>query len=185
MALRAPLDTIVVRKLGVPSQPELAFGAIASGGIRVINDEVVASVPSLDDAVIERIASRESAELRRREQAYRLDRPYPELEGRDVVLVDDGLATGATMLAAAQAVRTKSPASVVVAVPVGSAGAVAKVSAIVDRVICLESPGSFYAVGQFYIDFGQTTDAEVRKLLRDAWETLESPGSGAEGHADE
>jgi putative phosphoribosyl transferase len=89
------------------------------------------------------------------------------------------------MLAAAQAVRTKSPASVVVAVPVGSAGAVAKVSAIVDRVICLESPGSFYAVGQFYIDFGQTTDAEVRKLLRDAWETLESPGSGAEGHADE
>src|SRR5210317_2019008 len=82
MALRAPLDTIVVRKLGVPSQPELAFGAIASGGIRVINDEVVASVPSLDDAVIERIASRESAELRRREQAYRLDRPYPELEGR-------------------------------------------------------------------------------------------------------
>ena len=185
MALRAPLDTIVVRKLGVPSQPELAFGAIASGGIRVINDEVVASVRSLDEEAIERIANRESAELRRREQAYRLDRPYPELEGRDVVLVDDGLATGATMLAAAQAVRTKSPASVVVAVPVGSAAAVAKVSAIVDRVICLESPQSFYAVGQFYVDFGQTSDAEVRELLRDAWDTLESSGSGAEGHADE
>jgi predicted phosphoribosyltransferase len=185
MALRAPLDTIVVRKLGVPSQPELAFGAIASGGIRVINDEVVASVPSLDDTAIEKIASRESAELHRRERAYRLDKPYPELEGRDVVLVDDGLATGATMLAAAQAVRTKSPASVVVAVPVGSAAAVAKVSAIVDRVICLESPQSFYAVGQFYVDFGQTSDAEVRELLRDAWDTLESSGSGAEGHADE
>jgi putative phosphoribosyl transferase len=185
MALRAPLDTIVVRKLGVPSQPELAFGAIASGGIRVINDEVVASVRSLDEEAIERVASRELAELRRREQAYRLDRPYPELEGRDVVLVDDGLATGATMLAAAQAVRTKSPASVVVAVPVGSGAAVAKVSAIVDRVICLESPQSFYAVGQFYVDFGQTTDAEVRELLRDAWETLERTGSGSEEPADE
>ena len=185
MALRAPLDTIVVRKLGVPSHPELAFGAIASGGIRVINDEVVASVFSLDDEAIERIASREAAELRRREQAYRLDRPYPELEGRDVVLVDDGLATGATMLAAAQAVRTKSPASLVVAVPVGSAAAVTKVSAIVDRVICLESPESFYAVGQFYIDFGQTTDGEVRELLREAWETLEGPESSAEGRTDE
>ena len=185
MALRAPLDTIVVRKLGVPSQPELAFGAIASGGIRVINDEVVASLLSLDDAAIERIASRESAELRRREQAYRLDRPFPKLEGRDVVLVDDGLATGATMLAAAQAVRTRSPASLVVAVPVGSAAAVAKLSTIVDRVICLESPASFYAVGQFYVDFGQTTDGEVRELLCEAWETLDSPGAPTEGHADE
>ena len=185
MALHAPLDTIVVRKLGVPSQPELAFGAIASGGVRVINDEVVESVFGLDDASIERIASRESAELRRREQAYRLDRPYPELAGKDVVLVDDGLATGATMLAAAQAVRTRSPASVVVAVPVGSTSAVAKVSAIVDRVICLESPASFYAVGQFYIDFGQTTDDEVRELLREAWETLDSPVPGAEERHDE
>ena len=185
MALHAPLDTIVVRKLGVPSQPELAFGAIASGGVRVINDEVVESVFGLDDETIERIASRESAELRRREQAYRLDRPYPELAGKDVVLVDDGLATGATMLAAAQAVRTRSPASVVVAVPVGSTSAVAKVSAIVDRVICLESPASFYAVGQFYIDFGQTTDDEVRELLREAWETLDSPVPGAEERHDE
>lgn len=185
MALHAPLDTIVVRKLGVPSQPELAFGAIASGGVRVINDEVVESVFGLDDASIERIASRESAELRRREQAYRLDRPYPELAGKDVVLVDDGLATGATMLAAAQAVRTRSPASVVVAVPVGSTSAVAKVSAIVDRVICLESPATFYAVGQFYIDFGQTTDDEVRELLREAWEMLDSPVPGAEERHDE
>ena len=184
-ALRAPLDTIVVRKLGVPAQPELAFGAIASGGIRVINDEVVASAYGLDDETIEKIASRESKELRRREQSYRLDRAYPELEGKDVVLVDDGLATGATMLAAAQAVKSKSPASVVVAVPVGSVSAVARVSAIVDRVICLESPASFYAVGQFYVDFGQTSDAEVRELLRDAWETRENQESATGARADE
>lgn len=185
MALRAPLDTIVVRKLGVPSHPELAFGAIASGGVRVINEDVVASVPGLDDKTMERIASRESAELRRREQACRLDRAYPELEGKDVVLVDDGLATGATMLAAAQAVRSKTPASLVVAVPVGSTFAIARVSAIVDRVICLESPASFYAVGQFYADFGQTTDGEVRELLREAWEMLDRPGSAAKVRADE
>ena len=178
VALRAPLDTIVVRKLGVPSQPELAFGAIASGGIRVINDDVVESLLSLDEETIEKIAGREMRELRRRERAYRQDRPYPELGGRDVVLVDDGLATGATMRAAAEAVMTRSPSSVVVAVPVGSASAVAKVAALVDRVICLESPASFYAVGQFYSDFGQTSDDEVRELLRTAWDLLDSAGAG-------
>ena len=176
-ALRAPLDTIVVRKLGVPSQPELAFGAIASGGIRVINDDVIESLLSLDEETIERIAGRELQELRRREQAYRLDRPYPDLGGKDVVLVDDGLATGATMHAAAEAVKTRLPASVVVAVPVGSAAAVARVAAIVDRVICLESPASFYAVGQFYSVFRQTSDDEVRELLRDAWDMPDNPGA--------
>jgi putative phosphoribosyl transferase len=176
-ALRAPLDTIVVRKLGVPSQPELAFGAIASGGIRVINDDVIDSLLSLDEETIERIAGRELQELCRREQAYRLDRPYPDLGGMDVVLVDDGLATGATMHAAAEAVKTRLPASVVVAVPVGSAAAVARVAAIVDRVICLESPASFYAVGQFYSDFRQTSDDEVRELLRDAWDMPDNPGA--------
>lgn len=169
VALRAPLDTIVVRKLGVPSQPELAFGAIASGGVRVINSDVVETVFGLDDETIEQIAGREMQELRRREQAYRLQRPYPELAGKDVVLVDDGLATGATMRAAAEAVKTKSPSSVIVAVPVGSASAVAKVAAVVDRVVCLETPASFYAVGQFYADFRQTSDEEVRELLREAW----------------
>ena len=169
VALRAPLDTIVVRKLGVPSQPELAFGAIASGGVRVINSDVVETVFGLDDETIEQIAGREMQELRRREQAYRLQRPYPELAGKDVVLVDDGLATGATMRAAAEAVKTKSPSSVIVAVPVGSTSAVAKVAALVDRVICLETPASFYAVGQFYADFRQTSDEEVRELLREAW----------------
>mgnify|MGYP001545921588 FL=1 len=176
-ALSAPLDTIVVRKLGVPSQPELAFGAIASGGIRGINDDVIESLLSLDEETIERIAGRELQELRRREQAYRLDRPYPDLGGKDVVLVDDGLATGATMHAAAEAVKTRLPASVVVAVPVGSAAAVARVAAIVDRVICLESPASFYAVGQFYSDFRQTSDDEVRELLRDAWDMPDNPGA--------
>jgi putative phosphoribosyl transferase len=178
VALHAPLDTIVVRKLGVPSQPELAFGAIASGGIRVINDDVIESLLSLDEEAIEAIAGREMHELRRREQAYRLDRPYPDLGGRDVVLVDDGLATGATMRAAAKAVKTRSPASVVVAVPVGSASAVATVAAIVDRVICLESPASFYAVGQFYSDFRQTTDDEVRELLHAAWDRPDTAGTG-------
>ena len=181
VALHAPLDTIVVRKLGVPSQPELAFGAIASGGVRVINDDVVRSVFSLDDYLIEQIADREMRELRRREQAYRLERPYPELEGMDVVLVDDGLATGATMRAAAMAVRTKSPASITVAVPVGSSSAVARVAAVVDRVICLESPASFYAVGQFYADFRQTSDDEVRELLQAAWAMLDSPGPRKRG----
>ena len=183
VALHAPLDTIVVRKLGVPSQPELAFGAIASGGVRVINDDVVRSVFSLDDDLIEQVADREMRELRRREQAYRLDRPYPELEGMDVVLVDDGLATGATMRAAAMAVRTKSPASVVVAVPVGSSSAVARVAAVVDRVICLESPASFYAVGQFYADFRQTSDDEVYELLQAAWTLFDAAGSGHQGRA--
>ena len=183
IALHAPLDTIVVRKLGVPSQPELAFGAIASGGVRVINDDVVRSVFGLDDDVIEQVAGREMRELLRREQAYRLDRPYPELEGKDVVLVDDGLATGATMRAAAMAVKTRSPASVVVAVPVGSSSAVARVAAVVDRVICLESPASFYAVGQFYADFRQTSDDEVRELLQAAWAINEAPEDQHEDHA--
>ena len=183
IALHAPLDTIVVRKLGVPSQPELAFGAIASGDVRVINDDVVRSVFGLDDDVIEQVAGREMRELLRREQAYRLDRPYPELEGKDVVLVDDGLATGATMRAAAMAVKTRSPASVVVAVPVGSSSAVARVAAVVDRVICLESPASFYAVGQFYADFRQTSDDEVRELLQAAWAINEAPEDQHEDHA--
>jgi putative phosphoribosyl transferase len=183
VALRAPLDTLVVRKLGVPSQPELAFGAIASGGIRVVNDDVVRSVFGLDDDMIEYIAGREMQELRRREQAYRLDRPYPQLDGMYVVLVDDGLATGATMRAAAEAVKTKSPASVIVAVPVGSSSAVTRVAAVVDRVICLESPPSFYAVGQFYADFRQTSDDEVRELLQAAWAMLDAPGPGDEDRA--
>lgn len=183
-ALHAPLDTIVVRKLGVPSQPELAFGAIASGGVRVINDDVVDSVFSLDRDTIEQVAGREMRELQRREQAYRLQRPYPDLAGKDVVLVDDGLATGATMRAAAEAVATKAPSSVVVAVPVGSTSAVARVAAVVERVICLEAPASFYAVGQFYTDFRQTSDDEVRSLLHEAWAMLDAEPSRSSRRTD-
>jgi putative phosphoribosyl transferase len=167
VALHAPLDTIVVRKLGAPFQPELAFGAIASGDVRVLNEAVVRHL-AIDGASIAKIVARESAELKRREQQYRGDRPYPDLAQYDVVLVDDGLATGATMRAAVQVVQSMSPSTTIVAVPTGSESAVRKVSALVNRVICLESPSEFSAVGQFYRDFAQTTDDEVRELLKKA-----------------
>ena len=167
IALNAPLDTIVVRKLGAPFQPELAIGAIASGDVHVLNEAIVRSL-AIDEASIAEIVARESAELKRREQQYRGDRPYPDLAQYDVVLVDDGLATGATMRAAVQAVQSMSPSTLTVAVPTGSISAVRKVAALVDRVICLESPAEFSAVGQFYRDFAQTTDEEVRELLEQA-----------------
>lgn len=165
MALAAPLDTLVVRKLGAPSQPELAVGAIASGGIRVLNDEVVSRIFGLDESVLDEITARESVELKRRERAYRGDEPYPDLAKRDVVLVDDGMATGATMRAAAEAVRSRGPARIIVAVPAGSQNAVDDISNRVDHVICLQSPGGFSSVGQFYRVFAQTSDEEVRELL--------------------
>ena len=167
IALNAPLDTIVVRKLGAPFQPELAIGAIASGDVHVLNESIVRSL-AIDEASIAEIVARESAELKRREQQYRGDRPYPNLSQYDVVLVDDGLATGATMRAAVQAVQSMSPSTTTVAVPTGSESAVRKATALVDRVICLESPAEFSAVGQFYRDFLQTTDEEVRELLERA-----------------
>ena len=167
-ALAAPLDVIIVRKLGAPFQPELAIGAIASGGIRVLNEDVLRLFPDLETDDIERITAREMQELRRRERRYRGDRPFPDLAARDVVLVDDGLATGATMLAAVEAVLAQRPASVTVAIPTGSNSAVAKLSPLVDRLICLETPPDFQAVGLYYVDFGQTTDEEVRNLLEEA-----------------
>lgn len=171
MALKAPLDTIVVRKLGAPGQPELAVGAIASGGIRVLNDEVLRFLDLAEDE-IRGIVDRESVELERREELYRGDREYPDLSGRDVVLVDDGLATGATMRAAIEAIKTKNPASTTVAIPTASGSSVRKVEAMVDRVVCLEAPDDFYAVGQFYVDFAQTTDEEVRDLLERAQQAM-------------
>ena len=167
-ALGAPLDVIIIRKLGAPFQPELAIGAIASGGIRVLNEDVLRVFPDLTDAEIDRIAAQETRELERREQLYRGDHPFPEIDGRDVVLVDDGLATGATMLAAVQAVNSQRPASTTIAVPTGSRSAVAKLSPLVDRLICLETPPDFQAVGLYYVDFAQTTDDEVRELLEKA-----------------
>ncbi|NIV17733.1 MAG: phosphoribosyltransferase [Woeseiaceae bacterium] len=164
MALRAPLDVFVVRKLGAPFQPELAIGAIASGGVRVLNDDVVATL-GIDEAGIDKIVAREAAELQRRERLYRGDRPYPELGAFDVVLVDDGIATGATIRAAVEGIRAMQPSSITVAAPTGSALSVEAIGKMADRIICLDTPPDFYAVGQFYIDFAQTSDDEVRGLL--------------------
>jgi putative phosphoribosyl transferase len=168
VALNATLDVLLVRKLGAPFQPELAVGAIASGGVRVLNERLVNRVPGLDDDTLEEIVARETQELQRREKEYRGDRPFPGLADRNIVLVDDGIATGATMRAAAEFVRAQEPAELLVAVPTGSATAVRSITPLVDHVICLETPADFYAVGQFYRNFGQTTDEEVRDLLNKA-----------------
>ena len=170
LAIDAPLDVLVVRKLGAPFQPELALGAIASGQVRVLNEELLEQIPDIDDSVIEEIAARETEELTRREKLYRGERPYPDLRDREVVLVDDGMATGSTMRAASQAVQSKDPAKVLIAVPTASADAVELVADTVDEVICLDTPSPFLAVGYYYRDFGQTTDDEVRRILRGIWE---------------
>lgn len=164
--LGAPLDVLVVRKLGVPGHEELAMGAIASGGVRVLNDDVVdvLHIPRQD---IEHVAAREAREIERRERAYRAGRPMERVEGRTVVLVDDGLATGATMRAAVRAVRQLGPRRVIVAVPVGSPSACDAMTHEADEVVCLERPSAFFGVGQWYRDFGQTTDEEVRRLLEE------------------
>lgn len=163
-ALGAPLDVLVVRKLGAPGNPELAMGAIASGGIRVLNPSVL-RLRGISDAEVERVAAQEQAELERRERAFRGERPPLELSLRAVVLVDDGLATGATLRAAVEAVRTTAPARVVVAVPVGSPQAVALLEAVADEVVCLHAPAGFTAVGAYYEDFTQTSSEQVRALL--------------------
>ena len=169
-ALGAPLDVLVVRKLGVPWQPELALGAIASGQIRVLNEELLEALPDIDDTVIADIVVAERKELERREILYRGHRAYPELRERNVIVVDDGIATGATMRAAAQAVRSRDPAKLLIAVPTAPVQAVRLLEKIVDQVICLDTPSPFFAVGNYYVDFGQTTDDEVRGLLNKAWE---------------
>ncbi len=165
LALKAPLDAITVRKLGAPSQPELAIGAIASGGIHVLNDALIARIPGLDESVIKSIVAKETREMLRRERLYRGDRPFPDLRKRDVVLVDDGMATGATMRAAAEAVLSQEPSKVLVAVPAASKEAVRLLKEKVDDVICLETPSPFVAVGYFFHNFGQTSDEEVHRLL--------------------
>ena len=163
-ALGAPLDVLVVRKLGVPRHPELAMGAIALGGVRVLNDHVMRSMGVTADELADVTASEEQ-ELRRRERDYRGDRPQAHLSGATVVLVDDGLATGATMRAAVDAVRTKDPRRIVVAVPVGAPESCAALADTADDVVCVHSPADFRAVGACYRDFGQTSDDEVRRLL--------------------
>lgn len=166
-ALGAPLDVLIVRKLGTPGNPELAMGAIASGGARYLNDEVIrlAGAGSQD---IERIEKAERAELERRETLYRGDRPPLALKNRTVILVDDGIATGASMRAAARALRAAGAAWIVVAVPVAPHDAAERFRGIADEFVCVHAPRSFYAVGQFYRRFDQTSDDEVRALLERA-----------------
>ncbi len=163
-ALGAPLDVFVVRKLGVPGHPELAVGAIADGGVRVVNRSVAESL-GLGDAVIDEVAGREAAELARRQQAYRGGRAPLDLAGKVVIVVDDGLATGATMRAAVVALRAQGPARLVVAVPVGARSTCTELEAEADEVVCVRTPLTFMAVGQWYQDFSQTTDNEIRALL--------------------
>jgi predicted phosphoribosyltransferase len=167
LALQAPLEVFVVRKLGVPGHEELAFGAIATGNIRVLNQDVV-DLFRLSQAQIEAVVAREEAELKRRERTYRGDHPAPDPAGRTVILVDDGLATGATMLAAARALRQQKPKTIVIAVPVASPEACNEFRPEVDEIVCAVTPQPFHAVGVWYQDFTQTTDEEVHQLLAQA-----------------
>ena len=162
--VRVPLDVCVVRKLGVPGHEELAMGAIASGGVRVLNEDVLYVLPDAQ-SIVEMVTAIEREELKRRERDYRSNRPAPEVRGRTVILVDDGLATGATMRAAAAALRQQGAAKIIVAVPVGAPGTCHEIRSVADEVVCLQTPGSFMGVGQYYEDFSQTTDEEVRELL--------------------
>jgi putative phosphoribosyl transferase len=168
-SLRAPLDVFIVRKLGVPGFEELAAGAIASGGVRVLNEDVLRALPNADE-IIESVTAKETAELERREKSYRDDRPAPEFRDRVVILVDDGLATGATMRAAVKALRQRGVAKIVVAVPVGPPDTCREFEDEADETICASAPEFFQAVGQYYEDFSQTSDDEVRDLLARAAE---------------
>jgi putative phosphoribosyl transferase len=165
--LHAPLDVLVVRKLGVPGQEELALGAIASGGVRVLNKDVV-FMQRIPDAVIDEIAAREQHELERRELLYRGNRPACDVHGRTVILVDDGIATGATMHAAVEAVKWQQPAHLIIAVPVAAAATCDEFVTQGDEIVCVLQPEIFYAVGLWYERFSQTTDEEVRELLERA-----------------
>jgi putative phosphoribosyl transferase len=166
-ALKAPLDVFLVRKLGVPGYEELAMGAIASGGVRILNDMVVKGL-NIDNEAINQITERELNELQRRDHQYRGDNPGPELHNRTVILIDDGLATGTTMRAAAIALRQQQPARIIVAVPVAAPETCDEFRDLVDEVVCAVTPRRLYAVGLWYEDFSQTSDDEVVELLERA-----------------
>lgn len=166
-ALNAPIDVFVVRKLGVPGHEELAMGAIASGGVRVINGDVVEGLRISDDA-IEAVATRELRELERRERVYRQDRPMPDVQGRTIILVDDGIATGSTMRAAVEALRQLEASRIVVATPTAALSTVREMRPDVDEFVAVMTPADFSGVGEWYEDFSQTTDGEVRELLERA-----------------
>ena len=165
--LHAPVDVLVVRKLGMPGWEELAMGAIASGGVRVINQDVVRSA-GISQSTIEAAVARESRELQRRELAYRGHTGVPEIEDKIVILVDDGIATGSTVKAAVQALRQQDPARIIIAVPTAAPDACARLEPMVDELVVLLQPDEFRAVGQWYEDFSQTTDAEVTQWLAKA-----------------
>lgn len=166
-SLGAPLDLMLVRKLGVPGQRELAMGAIAEGGVRVLNEDLIAAL-QISPNRIERVAADEALELERRARAYRGSRPAPSLRGRVVILVDDGLATGATMRAAILASRAQAPARLIVAAPVAAAETAALLQPLVDELVVVELPEPFGAIGLWYEDFAQISDEEVRALIRQA-----------------
>lgn len=182
-ALHAPLDVLNVRKLGVPWQPELAMGAIATGGICVIDDEVLAA-SGLSTSMLERVMAHERDELKRREQVYREGRPAPDVHGRTVILVDDGIATGSTMRAAVAALRRQSPAAIVIAVPVAPAVARRDLAPLVDDYVVVLEPERMLAIGRFYATFPQLTDADVHEVMSHATEPatlagLASPHTGS------
>lgn len=168
-ALNVPFDVFLVRKLGVPGHEELAMGAIASGAVRVLNEDVIRSL-GIEPETVDAAAEREERELRRREILYREGRPPLSVENRTVILVDDGLATGSSMRAAVAALRQKRPASIVIAVPTAAPDTCRQLRREVDQVVCAETPSPFYAVGAWYEDFSQITDEQVRRLLRQAVE---------------
>lgn len=182
LALRAPLDVFVVRKLGVPSRPELAMGAIASGGVRII-DRTVMEQFGVTDAELAAVAAVEGEELQRRERLYREGRPAPDVTGCVVILVDDGLATGASMSAAVRALRARLPAGLVVAVPIAAPETCDAIRELVDDIVCVATPEPFVAVGLWYQDFSETSDDEVRSLLAQAAREARAPALGRDARA--
>ena len=166
-ALNAPLDIFVVRKLGLPEQEELAMGAIASGGVRVLNRDLIRAL-GIPNEVVDRVTQEERRELERRERAYRQGRPPIDLSGKTVILVDDGLATGSSMRVAAFALKQKQPGQSIVAVPVAARDSCVELESVADKVVCALTPEPFWGVGQWYEDFSQTSDEEVRDLLKRA-----------------
>jgi putative phosphoribosyl transferase len=181
-ALNVRLDLMLVRKLGVPSHPEFAMGAIASGGVQILNDDALRAHP-IDRASFEAVVAREAQELSRREKAYRGNRPPPQLKDQVVILVDDGLATGSSMMAAIHAVRMQAPERIVVAVPVAPRETVEDLSMQVDEVICPLIPEWMMSIGYWYLDFSQTSDEEVIDLMQRAWQR-ELPGASRTEHRD-
>jgi putative phosphoribosyl transferase len=164
-ALNVPLELLLVRKLGVPGQEELALGAVASGGVRVLNDDIVESL-GISRQVIEVVTAREKAELERREKLYQGDKPFPRLENKTVIVVDDGIATGATMRVAVKALRQQNVSKIILAAPTSAPDTYQQLRLEADEVVCLATPEPYLAVGTWYEDFSQTSDEEIQTLLR-------------------